>query len=288
MKKVFIYTSVLVLFLVTGCGLSGNLGFRTVRGSGNVITEARNVFGFVGVDVCCGMELNLTQGVSEALEIEADDNFMPEIVTKVVNGKLTIAYQDTTNVSYRPSQPVRLYLTVVDLREVAISGGGKLNMETFASDRFELQLSGGSDAVLGELVSDQFNLNISGGGDIEAGSIKADRVMFDLSGGSDAAIKMLDGESLTLDMSGGGKAVIDGIVGESKIDLSGGSSLDGQDLESRDTVFSCSGGGNSTIWVSGTLEADLSGGCSLQYYGQPKIIDQDLSGDSDLKSLGGR
>lgn len=288
MKRAIVYISALVLFLVTACGLSGSLGFRTVRGSGNVITERRDVSGFVRVDVCCGMELNLSQGGSESLEIKADDNFMPEIITRVVNGELTIAYQDTTNVSYRPSQPVQLSLSALDLQEVTVSGGGKLDSETFSSDRFEIQLSGGSEAVLGELISNQFVVKISGGGEIEADSVNAERLVLELSGGSDAAIKNFDGESFTLDMSGGGKASIAGVVLESKVDLSGGSGFDGQDLASRDSVFSCSGGGSSTIWVSGTLEADLNGGCSLRYYGQPEIINQDLSGGSDLRSLGER
>jgi hypothetical protein len=288
MRKTYITLSVLVLFLVTACGLSGGLGFRTVRGSGKVISERRDVSGFVRVDVCCGMELTLTQGGSESLEIEADDNFMPEIVTRVVNGRLAIEYQDTTNVSYRPSQPVKLYLSAVDLQEADISGGGKLDSESFSSDRFELRLSGGSEAVLGELVTDRFEVKISGGGEIDTESIKAQSVKIDLSGGSDAVIKDLEGESFTLDMSGGGKASIAGIVSKSRIDLSGGSIFDGQDLSSRDTVFSCSGGGGSTIWVSDTLDVDLSGGCTLRYYGQPEIVEQNLSGGSDLRSLGER
>jgi hypothetical protein len=46
-----------------------------------------------------------------------------------------------------------------------------------------------------------------------------------------------------------------------------------------------SGGGSSILWVTGSLDADLSGGARVEYYGQPRVI-QDLSGGSELESRG--
>jgi hypothetical protein len=286
MKKKIISISVAALFLVSACSLFSNFGFRTIKGSGKVITENRVVSGVSQVDVCCGMELYLDQGSRESLEIEADDNYMPEIVTRMVNGRLSIYYKETTNVNYSPSQPVRLYLSAVDVQEVSISGGGKLVTESFSGDQFKIELSGGSEALFGELLIDAVEIVISGGGEVKAGSIEAKRITLELSGSSNADIEFMVSETLTLISSGGGKAAIKGSVTTAGIDLSGGSSLEGQDLMGQETTFSCSGGGSSTIWVEGKLYADLSGGCSLQYYGQPEIISQSLSGGSDLKSLG--
>ena len=124
MNKNITVISILALFLITACSLSTGLGFRTVKGSGDIVIETRKVDGFNHVDVCCGMELYLIQDGKEFLQIEADDNFMAEIETRVVNGKLDIYFRDTSGVSYRPTQPVRLILSFAEISGVSISGGG--------------------------------------------------------------------------------------------------------------------------------------------------------------------
>ncbi len=288
MKRTILLFSLTTLFVITACGVSSLLGFKTVTGSGEVITEMRDVSGYDRVDVCCGMVLLLTQGDRESLKIEADDNFMEEILTTVENGTLNIKYRITSNVSYRPSQPVRLYLSVVDIRKVTISGGGELKNESLNSDRFELDLSGGSSAVLGSLTADEVSLHVSGGGDIDAESIQTEAISINMSGGSDADITALAADTLTIENSGGGRAGIAGSITEGNINLSGASSFDGEGLTSKEMTFSSSGGGRSTIWVEDSLEVTLSGGASLGYYGSPDILREELSGGSDLDSLGQR
>jgi len=288
MKKTILLFSLTTLFVITACNISSGLGFKTVRGSGDVITEMRDVSGFDSVDVCCGMELILTQGDRDSLKIEADDNFMDEILTTVKNGTLNIQYRVTSTVNYRPSQAVQLYLSVVDVNQVSISGGGKFTNESITTDRFELDLSGGSSAIIGVFIADDVSLRVSGGGDIDADSIQTEAISINMSGGSDVDIEELAADSLYLENSGGGRAGLVGSVTEADINLSGASSLNGQDLASKEVAFSSSGGGRSTLWVEDSLEATLSGGSSLEYYGTPDILREELSGGSDLDSLGER
>jgi len=328
MRKLILFSSVFVLFVSVACGLTPNFGFQTIEGSGKIVTENREVSGFSRVEVCCGMELYLTQGDTESLEIEADDNFLEEIITTVVGTRLEIKYQRTKNINYRPSQPVKLYLTMADVRGVSLSGGGYFETDVLESEGFDLDMSGGSDAWIATLTTGDINVEISGGGNLEAGSIEGDQVDLDFSGGSDSQIEKLSAASLDVETSGGGQFEADscqvdhlnmnlsgssdgeissltaetlelrtsgggivrisGTVSEQDINLSGGSSYKAGDLESEHTAFSASGGGNSTVWVTGTLSVDLSGGSSLGYYGRPQILDQNLSRGSDLDSLGER
>lgn len=288
MKRYKIITIIGWLLIITACNLSSGFGFRIVKGSGDVITESRDVSGFFKLDVCCGMELNIAQGERESLQLEGDDNILAEIVTRVVDSRLTINFQDNNSVNYQPTQPINVFLEVIDIEEISISGGGNLASESIISDQFDLMMSGGSDANLGSLEASNLEINLSGGGDIEAALVLADLIDLDLSGGSDAAIDELIAEILRIGISGGGSAQIKGTAGDSDIDLGGGSSFEGPDLLSQNTIFSCSGGGKSFIWVEETLEANLSGGCFLRYYGQPEIVEQTLSGGSELISLGER
>ncbi len=286
MKKNILGFSAITLFMMSACGIFTGLGFETISGSGNVITATRDVANFNRVDVCCGMVLNLTQGDQESLKIEADDNFMDEILTRVDNGTLTIQYRITSNVSYRPTKPVLLELTVVDINGVSISGGGKFNCEQITSDRFDLELSGGSDANLGALAAEQIYLDVSGGGDSIADSIQAETIDIHMSGGSETDIKDLATDTLSLENSGGGRATVAGSITKGKINLSGGSNINGKELGCKEMNFSSSGGGRSTLWVQDSLEVTLSGGSSLGYYGSPEILRENLSGGSNLDSLG--
>ena len=95
-------------------------------------------------------------------------------------------------------------------------------------------------------------------------------------------------DTLKLENSGGGKAAIAGAVTNGDINLSGASSFYGEKLASKEVAFSASGGGRSIIWIEDSLEVTLSGGASLGYYGSPDILREELSGGSDLDSLGER
>ena len=307
MKKTIGIFSIMALFIITACNLASGVMFKTVKGSGVVITEARQVSGFERVEVCCGMELYLTQGEVESLEIEADDNLIDEIVTTVANRNLLIQYRETSNVNYQPSKPVRIYLSAVEIREVSISGGGEFIVESLTSDGFDLELSGGSDGKIGAIEAEEIKFQISGGGDIvarhlevenlavtvsgggelDADQVEAGRLEIELSGGSDAEIRDLSADELSLESSGGGRVSMMGVIKNGEINLSGGSSFDGQDLESQEITFSSSGGGRSTLRVEDSLRVDLSGGSWLGYYGQPQVLSQELSGDSELEYLGG-
>jgi hypothetical protein len=308
--------------------MTSTFSFQTIEGSGNIVTESRDVANFENVEVCCGMEIYLIQGSTESLEIEADDNLIDEIVTSVQGNRLEIKYRQTNNVSYQPSKPVKLQLTIKNLRGVSLSGGGYLETDSLNGESFNLSLSGGSDANIGALTTSDIDVNISGGGKLMASFFEGDQIVMGFSGGSDAQIETLAATSvkisnsgggtfdadtcevdqlhlnlsgssdahistltaneLSLEASGGGIVRITGTVVEQDVSLSGGSSLKAGDLRSERTDFSASGGGDSAVWTTETLSVHLMGGSSLRYYGQPQITEQSISGGGELDALGVR
>jgi hypothetical protein len=129
------------------CNATFGLG-NGVRGSGNIETESRPVSDFDEIDVCCGMQLELTQGQEETLDIEADDNILPEIVSTVSGRKLAVRYKNEPGLGgYRPSQPVRVRVSVIDIRAITVSGGGRLEAEPIATSDISIDLSGGSSIL---------------------------------------------------------------------------------------------------------------------------------------------
>src|SRR3712207_1838364 len=91
MRKVFmiVLVGVLGLFGITACN-----SLFGVNGSGNLISETRQVAGFSAVDLDGVGELNIQQGSTESLLIEGDDNIVPLITSTVRNGRLVLDIKD--------------------------------------------------------------------------------------------------------------------------------------------------------------------------------------------------
>ena len=74
-----------------------------------------------------------------------------------------------------------------------------------------------------------------------------------------------------VDLSGGSWAIIEGSAGDLVIDASGGSHFDLSEFTVNDADVELSGGSNGSVYVGGRLDADLSGGAHLDYYGDPEL-----------------
>jgi hypothetical protein len=283
MKKYPLIQILIIVLLMTSCSA------RIMRGSGNIITEARQVSGFDQVSVCCGMQLVVAQGSAEALEIQADDNLLPEITSVVAGDELVIEFQDSfLETSYRPSQPVQVFVTVQSLEGLDVSGGGRLEARDLRTDGLTVSLSGGSRGDLERVMApDKVVVEVSGGGRFQAEQIEASSLELNLSGGSEAMIASVEAETFILENSGGGNALIAGQASEQVIELSGASDYDAPDLLSQTATIEMSGGGNARLWVVDSLIADLSGGSQAEYYGDP-VVTENLSGGSRLRSLGNK
>ena len=72
------------IFVVTACGAT------IIKGSGNLITETRQVSNFDSIDLSGSGEVIVTQGGSESLTIETDDNVMEHVKAEVQSIQATL------------------------------------------------------------------------------------------------------------------------------------------------------------------------------------------------------
>ncbi|MBR2199835.1 MAG: DUF2807 domain-containing protein [Bacteroidales bacterium] len=82
MKRVLTYLMIISVMLLTACTQ------RT--GSGNVLTEMRNVDNFVGIIVSGEMSINIIHSDKYEVKITADDNLIKHIKTVVKSGILYV------------------------------------------------------------------------------------------------------------------------------------------------------------------------------------------------------
>ena len=136
----------------------------TVKGSGVVIEETRDVAPFDSIKVGGSMNVILSQGEPGPLRIKAEDNLAPLVVATVNGSELTLK----TTGSYSTKVGINVYVTTADIRSIK---------------------SGGSADVLcqGRVEVDELELDASGSSDIEC-AVKAGSLTVVTSGSSDVRL----------------------------------------------------------------------------------------------------
>jgi hypothetical protein len=165
--KFFIFSTVWVLvsIFISGCiviELNGCSG-QSVRGSGKIISESRQVPEFRELRLEGRGKVALTQGNRSSVEVTTDDNILPSIETAVTNGKLIISHEKGKNL--RPTT-LQFTITVKDLEGISIAGSGDIiGNEEFNAAKFYADIAGSGDIAI-KVSADRLESGISGSGSI--------------------------------------------------------------------------------------------------------------------------
>jgi len=222
MKKITKNQSLLItiiLMLSMAMQSSCSYAFKGIKGDGNVVKQKRDISSFSGIEVGGAFRVFLTQGSTEKLEVEADENLLEVIKTQVKGGTLYI----TTTEDILDSEALNIYLTFKDMHQMEVSGACKLTGEdkfTFAD--LEMDCSGASSIDL-KLSANKLELDCSGASNIELyGS--AQKVEMDVSGASHFDAYELEVENYEIEVSGAAGAKIF-VTGELSAEVSGAAHL---------------------------------------------------------------
>lgn len=187
------------MFTVTACAT------RIIRGSGNVIIETRQVSNFDRIDLSGSGEVIVTQGGSESLSIETDDNVMKHVKAVVEGGTLKLGFEDGFNII--STSRLVFYVGVDDLSSLNISGSGDIESDMILTDRLEVSVSGSGDVQIGELSAGSVNAWISGSGEIELIGEAASQDV-SISGSGKYLTGDLCSKSVKVSISGSGDATV--------------------------------------------------------------------------------
>jgi hypothetical protein len=237
---------VCTVLLAASCSFIGGGGFGGgVPGSGNVLTETRDAGAFEAISIeYPGAEIIVQQRDKETVEIQADDNLLPQLSTEVLSGTLTIKNMETDwKAMVNPSKPVKINITVRDLTEITLSAPvGDLKVNDLQAGTLKLVVSGGAQVRLNEIQVDLLDSVLSGAGDIQAS----------------------------------------GTADELKVVLSGLGSFNAADLQSNKADIELSGMGDATVRVEKDLAATITGAGSIRYFGHPHV-EQNVNGAGSVK-----
>lgn len=165
-------------------------------GSGNTISEFRNVDAFTKISSSGTFILNITQGPTQSVEIIADDNIIGKVLTKVSNDQLELYLEDG---NYKNTY-LEANITIPDLKGIKNEGTGDVTV-------FELQHTGtmeieniGSGNISIAGYTDNLIIENEGSGTINCSEFMAANVDLRIEGSGDCEVYCT--ESLNVSIEG--------------------------------------------------------------------------------------
>jgi hypothetical protein len=164
--------------------------------------------------------------------VEADDNLLPQLSTHVSGMVLYVENSEPVHSKrVNPTMPVRINITVKELREVNFPLAGNVRIENFQTDTLKVRVDGAGKLVLYHVTVGSLDIELDGAGDITA----------------------------------------DGTADSLTVDISGVGSYDGAYLSAQSAQVTINGAGSATAWVVEELTANINGVGSINYYGSPQV-----------------
>jgi hypothetical protein len=184
---------------------SWEFGTKTVTGSGQVTTVKRELASFHEIAVNLHGKIELIQGDSEGIAIEADDNLLPLIETVVKNGELIIRPVKGVNLSGKTK--IKVTVNARNIDSLSLTSSAELSAARLQSPKLAGSIAGSGKITIKELQSDDLSVSIAGSGSFEAqGAAKALDV--NIAGSGDVSTAKLSTQDAKVSIAGSGDATL--------------------------------------------------------------------------------
>jgi hypothetical protein len=194
--------------------------------------ETREVASFTAVTMSTSAEVEVRQGNTQRVEVQAASSDLAELETEVKNGKLIIRQKDHTGIRWKGfSGPVKVFVTMPQVRALSVSGSGTLRAP---------------EAIKAE----QLAIAVSGSGKMEV---------------------PLQVQALSTSISGSGSVQLNGSAPKHDISVSGSGKVQATELRSESCHVTISGSGQCRVQVATTLDAHIAGSGNVYYTGNPHL-----------------
>lgn len=144
----------LVTISLSACTTAATLG------SGEIITETRDVSAFTGVQLTDTGEVTITVGEPQSVAVNAYENLLPLLVTRVEGDLLIIELADD-DTSYITDTPIEYLISVPSLGYVNLGGTGNITIHDLDNDTFTADIPGPGNLTADGSASEQ-TIDISG------------------------------------------------------------------------------------------------------------------------------
>ena len=197
---------------------------------------------FKRIESAGAFDVTVRTGAAASVRAEGPQNILDRLEVKVEGDQLVIRTKGGRSFNFGRSKPVKVAVTVPELRGATIAGSGNLSVDRVAAD--------------------DFKATIAGSGNLSLPQVRA--------------------RSLELEIAGSGSGSIAGQTEEARYSIAGSGEVDASKLQSRDVRLTIAGSGSINAHANGTVrgeimgsgDARISGGakCSVDKMGSGSIV----------------
>lgn len=189
------------LAFLSACVHIGDLD--AIKGSGTIKSETRQISDFKRVALEGAADVIITPGETYSVRIEADDNLLPHITTKIEGGELEISNEH----SIAPTKTIKVFITTKQLEGMSIAGSGTMVTNApFDSRAFSTSIAG-SGEIIADVRAETVDAAISGSGDIAVKGL-AKTASVSIAGSGDFKGFELSTAAASVEIAGSGDAEI--------------------------------------------------------------------------------
>ena len=128
-------------------------------------------------------------------------------------------------------------------------------------------------------------VSVSGSGNFMSSDRIVSRTFSSTVSGSGSIGGVFECESFYAKISGSGKIDVAGNSKDADISISGSGKFSGSDFEMENADVRVSGSGNAAVYVTNNLKANISGSGGINYGGEPKTINSNVSGSGNIRKM---
>ena len=286
----------IVLMVIMVSGLLSCEGYKNcIKGDGVYVTEMRVVNeSFDGVEVEGSFNVYIKKDTIVSIEIDADENLLPNIFTRVRGGNLVI---DNDNQCFTTKRTPRINISTPYIDELILNGSGILECDSMDADNAIVVLSGSGEIYVGDIYSGNVEIILDGSGIITVPVVTTETTEIRLEGSGEILIKDIVANTIDIDHESSGSIEVDKINAHkvwANLDGSGEIQLEGDadvcDLQIKgsgnikafrlyhsDCDAYISGSGTIYVFVYDYLSVDITGSGFVYFRGNPAIT---LIGDT--------
>ena len=192
-----------VLNVATAPSLLDRASGTGVEGSGSPASEVREVAPFTSVDLAGSNEVSISVGTTQSVRVEADDNLLDLVTTRVRAGELVI----DNDGDFQTRGPMRVQITLPELDAVTLSGSGTVSLQGIDTETLTVRLPG-SGVIRAAGSVDRLRATLVGSGELLLDAVTAARATAVLSGSG--LIRLTASDSLAATVSGSGTILYGG------------------------------------------------------------------------------
>ncbi len=257
MKNLLYILSIALLpFILSSCeGIWPNC----LDGNGVVITQEREVGSFDRIESDGDFQVNVYPGNETFVEVEADENLMGHIVTRVYKDELIIETRHRD--CLRPSGHIRVTVITPELSSLELDGSGKIWCDSLVTGNFKADLDGSGTIQCVYLEAANLNAEISGSGTMRVNGYFDD---------------------IRARIDGSGEIVLSGETVGTDYRVTGSGIISGNNMLTSTCYVDISGSGSISTWVTDLLDVEISGSGNVYYYGEPPVVNTHITGSGQV------